>query len=97
MAAETLVDSADVIGAMSCDALKGTDAAFDERIQKLVRMRDRYVRPPIFASCWREARFANRIAIVGAYRTRIRCGAYRKCMARCVTRWRIAARCSRSR
>ena len=34
MAAETLVDSADVIGAMSCDALKGTDAAFDERIHK---------------------------------------------------------------
>src|SRR6185436_4333653 len=34
MAAETLVDSADVIGALSCDALKGTDAAFDERIHK---------------------------------------------------------------
>ena len=33
LAAETLVDSADVIGAMSCDALKGTDVAFDERIQ----------------------------------------------------------------
>ncbi len=34
LAAETLVDSADVIGAMACDALKGTDAAFDERIHK---------------------------------------------------------------
>ena len=34
LAAETLVDSADVIGALSCDALKGTDVAFDERIQK---------------------------------------------------------------
>jgi histidine ammonia-lyase len=32
LAAETLVDSADVIGAMACDALKGTDSAFDERI-----------------------------------------------------------------
>ena len=32
LAAETLVDSADVIGGLSCDALKGTDAAFDERI-----------------------------------------------------------------
>ena len=32
--AETLVDSADVIGAMACDALKGTIVAFDERIQK---------------------------------------------------------------
>jgi histidine ammonia-lyase len=34
LAAEVLVDSADVIGAMACDALKGTDAAFDERIHK---------------------------------------------------------------
>jgi histidine ammonia-lyase len=33
LSAETLVDSADVIGGLSCDALKGTDAAFDERIQ----------------------------------------------------------------
>ena len=34
LGAEILVDSADVIGAMACDALKGTDAAFDERIHK---------------------------------------------------------------
>jgi histidine ammonia-lyase len=34
LAAETLVDSADVVGAMSCDALKGTNVAFDDRIQK---------------------------------------------------------------
>ena len=34
LAAETLVDSADVIGAMSCDALQGTHVAFDDRIQK---------------------------------------------------------------
>ena len=34
LAAETLVDSADVIGAISLDALKGTDAAFDERIHQ---------------------------------------------------------------
>jgi len=32
LAAEILVDSADVLGGLSCDALKGTDAAFDERI-----------------------------------------------------------------
>jgi histidine ammonia-lyase len=32
LAAETLVDSADVIGGLTCDALKGTDVAFDERI-----------------------------------------------------------------
>jgi histidine ammonia-lyase len=35
LTAETLVDSADVIGALSCDALRGTDVAFDERIQKV--------------------------------------------------------------
>ncbi len=34
LAAETLVDSADVIGGLSCDALKGTDAAFDARIHQ---------------------------------------------------------------
>jgi histidine ammonia-lyase len=34
LAAETLVDSADVLGGLSCDALQGTDAAFDERIHK---------------------------------------------------------------
>ena len=32
LAAETLVDTADVLGGLSCDALKGTDTAFDERI-----------------------------------------------------------------
>ncbi len=32
LAAETLVDTADVLGGLSCDALKGTDMAFDERI-----------------------------------------------------------------
>src|SRR5437879_10886576 len=34
LAAETLVDTADVLGAMTCDALKGTNVAFDDRIQK---------------------------------------------------------------
>ncbi|HEY8671144.1 MAG TPA: aromatic amino acid lyase, partial [Terriglobales bacterium] len=32
LAAETLADSADVIGSMTLDALRGTDVAFDERI-----------------------------------------------------------------
>jgi histidine ammonia-lyase len=32
---ETLVDSADVIGALTLDALRGTDVAFDERIHKV--------------------------------------------------------------
>ena len=34
LAAEILVDTADVLGGLCCDALKGTDAAFDERIHK---------------------------------------------------------------
>jgi histidine ammonia-lyase len=34
LAAETLVDSADVLGGLCCDALKGTDTAFDDRIHK---------------------------------------------------------------
>ena len=34
LAAETLVDSADALGGLCCDALKGTDTAFDERIHK---------------------------------------------------------------
>src|SRR5262249_51171001 len=34
LTAETLVDSADVIGAMTLDALRGTDVAFDERIHR---------------------------------------------------------------
>jgi len=32
--AEVLADAADVVGALTLDALKGTDVAFDERIQK---------------------------------------------------------------
>src|SRR5205809_1930738 len=34
LAADTLVNSADVIGALTLDALRGTDVAFDERIHK---------------------------------------------------------------
>ena len=35
LASETLADSADVIGALTLDALRGTDVAFDERIHKV--------------------------------------------------------------
>ena len=35
LVAETLVDSADVIGALAADALLGSDVAFDERIQQV--------------------------------------------------------------
>ena len=34
LAAETLADSADVIGSMTLDALRGTDVAFDQRIHR---------------------------------------------------------------
>jgi histidine ammonia-lyase len=33
--AEILVNSADVLGGLCCDALKGTDAAFDERVHEV--------------------------------------------------------------
>ncbi len=35
MAAQSMVDTADVIGAMTTDALRGTDVAFDPRIQQV--------------------------------------------------------------
>lgn len=35
LAAETLADSADVIGSLTLDALRGTDVAFDERIHRV--------------------------------------------------------------
>lgn len=35
LASETLVDSADVIGSLTLDALRGTDVAFDERIHRV--------------------------------------------------------------
>jgi len=35
LAAQVLTDSADVIGALTLDALRGTDTAFDERIHKV--------------------------------------------------------------
>jgi histidine ammonia-lyase len=35
LAAETLADSADVVGALTLDALRGTDVAFDERIHRV--------------------------------------------------------------
>ncbi len=35
LAAEIMVDSADVVGAMTADALRGTDVAFDARIQQV--------------------------------------------------------------
>jgi len=34
LAAEILVDTADVLGGLACDALQGTDVAYDERIHK---------------------------------------------------------------
>jgi histidine ammonia-lyase len=34
LAAETLVNTADVIGGLTCDALRGTDVAFDDRIHQ---------------------------------------------------------------
>ena len=97
LAAETLVDSADVMAALCCDALKGTDAAFDERIHKARPHSGQIRLRRICARCLKAARFANRTVNAAACRTPIRCAASRRCTARCAIRWRTAARYSKSR
>ncbi len=95
LAAETLVDTADVLGAMTCDALKGTDVAFDERIHKARPHAVRSRLPPTCADCSKAAKSANPIATAAACRMPIHCAACRRCMAPCATRSPTAARCLR--
>ncbi len=85
LAAETLADTADVIGALALDALRGTDVAFDERIHKARPTADKSRQPRICARCSKAANCANRIAIATACKTHIRCAACRKYTARCAT------------
>ena len=97
LAAETLADTADVIGALSLDALRGTDVAFDERIHKARPHPGQLRPPPICARCWKAASCANRIAIATGYRTLIPCAACRRCTARCATPSPSAAKSWRSK
>jgi histidine ammonia-lyase len=85
LAAETLVDTADVIGAMACDALKGTNVAFKSKPRR------------ICVVCLNRARSENHTVIAAACRMPIRCAVYRRCMAQCATRWPTAVLFLRSR
>ncbi len=93
LAAEILADTADVIGALSLDALRGTDVAFDERIHQ-----GSSARRPAQDSC-QSAQDAGRqpvcvspISTASAYRMPTLCAACHRFMARCVTPWRTAAK-----
>jgi histidine ammonia-lyase len=94
LAAETLVDSADVLGGLSCDALKGTDTAFDERIHKARPHAGQTktaanLRRMLEGSQIRESHHAV------ACRTHTRCAAFRRSTAPSATLWHTAARSSR--
>ena len=84
--------------ALSCDALKGTDAAFDERIQQ-ARPHPGQMKTAanLRARCLKPARSGNPIATAAACRMRIPCAAFRKSTARCATRSPIAAQVIRNR
>ncbi len=73
--ARDVFDAALVAGAMSTDAMKGTDAPFDARIQKRVAKR---VRSKLRRACvrsWPAVKFASRISLeMIACRIRIRSG-----------------------
>ena len=87
-AAEVLADTADVVCAMTLDALRGTPRAFDERIhaarphpgqmESAARLR---------ATARRQRDPRNRTSPAAACRTPTRCAARRRCTARCATRW----------
>ena len=96
LAAETLADSADVIGSMTLDALRGTDVAFDDRIHR-VRPHAGQLQSAANLRRMLEGRFANRIVIAAGCKMPTRCDASHRCTARCVTRLRIAEQFSKQR
>jgi histidine ammonia-lyase len=95
-AAQVLTEPADVVCAMTLDALRGTPRAFDERIHAARPHPGQWKARRDCAACWKEAKSANRTSLAGACRTLIRCAARRRCMGRCATRWRRLPRCSPS-
>ena len=84
LAAEILIDTADVIGALAVDALRGTDVAFDERIHKARPTAGRSRPQRICERCSRAASYANLTGIAIACRTPIHCAACRRYTERCV-------------
>ena len=53
--AEILADTADVVGALTLDALKGTDVAFDERIHRARPHPGQLLVAKTCAACWKAA------------------------------------------
>ncbi len=92
--ARRLVRVADLVGALSTDALRGTDAAFDARIHavrphpgQLASARNLWGA----AAGLRHPRFAPQRTTCGC-RIPTPCAACRRCTARCATRWRDVER-----
>ena len=96
-AREILVDTADVIGALSLDALRGTDVAFDERIHKARPHRVSSGRRRTYARCSKAVRCESRISTATGCRMPTLCAACRRSTARFATRSLTAARCLRSK
>src|SRR5512146_1235482 len=91
LAAEIMVDSADVIGSLSLDALRGTDVAFDERIHQArphpgQSLTAAHLRRMLEGSAIRESHRENCTRVQDAYS--LRCmpqvhGAVRDTLAHC--------------
>ena len=96
-AAELLADTAEVVCAMTLDALRGTPRAFDERIHD-ARPQPGQVESAAAPApaARRRARSANRTSPAAACRTPTRCAARRRCTARCATPWPRRAASSKS-
>ena len=89
--AKQLLDMADLAGAMSLEALKGSPVAYDPRIHRArphrgqveVARRLSFSRLSFFLS----ALFTSRTLIASAYRMRTACGACRKFTVLCASAW----------
>ena len=97
LAAEILVDTADVLGGLCCDALKGTDVAFDERIHKARPHSGQLKSAANLRRVLEGSQIRESHRDCGRCRTLILCAASRKFMAQCAIRWRTVATSSKSK
>jgi histidine ammonia-lyase len=97
LSAETLVDSADVIGGLSCDALKGTDAAFDERIHRVRPHSGQIKTAANLRRMLEGSQIRESHRECGRVQDAIPCAAFPRSTERYVTRWHTAAKFSRLR
>ena len=85
--AEALCRVADIVGAMSLDALEGTAAPFDERIQMRGLIRGRRRQRTTSVAFLRRARSWMRIVNAGRCKTLIPFGVCRRCTVRVAILW----------